>query len=213
MDYYKIVEHYENCYDNYGDNSRGVDWPNEKDANTRYRIMLELLEYDNRHQKQQKEMLSLLDFGCGLGHFLEFIINNETVYDVKYMGMDLSHMYIEHCKKKYPEYEWIETDILKDCHQGKYDYIVANGVLTEKREFSFEEFYSYFCRLISKLYEICECGVAFNVMSSHVDWARNDLFHLPMDVMASYITKNITRDFVIRNDYGLYEYTVYLYKG
>ena len=55
-------------------------------------------------------------------------------------------------------------------------------------------------------------GVAFNVMSKHVDWERDDLFHLPFDEMAGFVTRNLTRNFVIRNDYGLFEYTVYLYR-
>jgi hypothetical protein len=55
-------------------------------------------------------------------------------------------------------------------------------------------------------------GVAFNVMSTHVDWERDDLFHLPMDVLGSFLTKNLSRKFVIRSDYGLYEYTTYVYK-
>jgi hypothetical protein len=55
-------------------------------------------------------------------------------------------------------------------------------------------------------------GVAFNVMARHVDWMRDDLFHLSLDEMASFACRELSRDFVIRNDYGLYEYTVYVYK-
>ncbi len=55
-------------------------------------------------------------------------------------------------------------------------------------------------------------GVAFNVMSKDVDWEREDLFHLPLNVLSNFLTKEVTRDFIIRYDYGLYEYTTYLYK-
>ena len=48
-------------------------------------------------------------------------------------------------------------------------------------------------------------------MSKQVDWERDDLFHLPLDLLADYLTRNLSRHFVIRNDYGLYEYTVYVY--
>ena len=55
-------------------------------------------------------------------------------------------------------------------------------------------------------------GVAFNVMSKAVDWEREDLFHLPADLLIDFLTKKLTRNFIIRNDYGLYEYTTYIYK-
>ena len=66
--------------------------------------------------------------------------------------------------------------------------------------------------MITKLYEMCNKGIAFNVMSKDVDWERDDLFHLPLSDLSAFLTKEISRDFVIRNDYGLYEYTTYVYK-
>ena len=87
-----------------------------------------------------------------------------------------------------------------------------NGVFTEKRELSFDEMWNYFTKLISIVYEKCNNGVAFNVMSKSVDWEREDLFHLPLDILSDFLCKKITRNFIIRNDYGLYEYTVYLLK-
>ena len=50
-------------------------------------------------------------------------------------------------------------------------------------------------------------------MTKHVDWERDDLFHLPFDTLAAVLKKEISRHFVISNDYGLYEYTVYVYKN
>ena len=45
MIYKDIVDHYENCYKQHGDSHLGVDWPNKADANIRYRIMTEGVEY------------------------------------------------------------------------------------------------------------------------------------------------------------------------
>jgi len=49
-------------------------------------------------------------------------------------------------------------------------------------------------------------------MSKQVDWEVETLFHVPLDDISKFLSKKITRNFVIRNDYGLHEYTVYLYK-
>lgn len=75
-----------------------------------------------------------------------------------------------------------------------------------------EQMLEFFKSTIKSLWPKIRVGLAFNVMSKQVDWERNELFHLPMDEMANFLCKDITRDFVIRNDYGLYEYTVYVKK-
>ncbi len=49
--------------------------------------------------------------------------------------------------------------------------------------------------------------MAFNVMSTLVDWQRDDLFHLSFDTMAQYVSQALSRHFVVRHDYGAYEYT------
>ena len=90
--------------------------------------------------------------------------------------------------------------------------MIANGVFTEKLGFSFDNMKDYFEKMILELFEICNYGLAFNVMSSHVDWTREDLFHMPMDVLADFVIEHLTRNFIIRNDYGLYEYTVYIWQ-
>jgi hypothetical protein len=67
--------------------------------------------------------------------------------------------------------------------------------------------------MLIKAWDITNIGMAFNVMSTQVDWQREDLFHVPMDLMGDFLHKNVSRNFTIRRDYGLYEYTVYVFKS
>ena len=209
MQYANLVKHYEECYKNFGDNHRGVDWPNWEDTTKRYQVMLELITFD---VFGKKECPSLLDFVCGLGHIYDYIKKSKV--NVEYSGLDMSETFIEKCREKYPANKFYVKDLLKEANVSIpiYDYIVMNGVLTEKRELSYDEMFSYFKILIKKVYQYCRYGIAFNVMSKDVDWEREDLFHLPLDELSKFLTKEITRDFIIRYDYGLYEYTVYVYK-
>ena len=91
-------------------------------------------------------------------------------------------------------------------------YIVMNGVFTEKLELTFDEMLTYFKDVVTRIFNKARVAIAFNVMSPHVDWERQDLFHLPLDLLAAFLAKEVSRDFVIRNDYGLYEYTTYVYR-
>lgn len=202
--YLKIVEHYEDCLRKFGDNHLGVDWPKEEDAQLRYKIMLEII-YDQKK-------CSLLDFGCGAAHLYEFILGN-SYKNINYTGLDLSKEMIKVCRQKFPEISFILADILETPDQiGEFDYIILNGVFTEKQELSFDEMFEYFKRLIKALYLKTTTGIAFNVISKHVDWEREDLFHLPFDILGSFLKSEISPNYIIRNDYGLFEYTVYLFK-
>jgi hypothetical protein len=89
---------------------------------------------------------------------------------------------------------------------------VLNGVFTVKATLSFDEMLDFFRRLVTRAFALADQGIAFNVMSKQVDWERDDLFHLPLDTLAWFLTQEISRHFVIRNDYGLYEYTAYVYR-
>jgi len=204
--YLEIVKHYERCFDRHDDTHLGVDWPNKEDALVRYQVMLDLIQGN-----KNEPALSLLDFGCGAAHLYDFI--QRAGYDkIRYTGLDLSEKFISACKKKYPEIEFLCGDILDEHFKtGSFDYVVMNGVFTEKRDLSFDEMWAYFKRIITEIYSMTSKGIAFNVMSKQVDWERDDLFHVPLDLMADFLCKKLTRDFIIRNDYGLYEYTVYVY--
>jgi hypothetical protein len=77
---------------------------------------------------------------------------------------------------------------------------------------TFDAMWKYFQKMITTVYKFTNKGISFNVMSKNVDWERDDLFHVPLDLLTGFLCKEISRNFVIRNDYGLYEYTTYIYK-
>ena len=87
-----------------------------------------------------------------------------------------------------------------------------NSVFTEKCQLSQESMVSYFERLVPTVFAKARRGIAFNLMSTHVDWEREDLFHLSHDALADFLVRNVSRHYAIRADYKLYEYTTYVYR-
>jgi len=205
--YLSIVSHYESCLDRYGDSHLGVDWPKAEDVQTRHRVMLDVIRPESHARK-----VSLLDFGCGAAHLNEYV-RERRLDHIEYAGLDLSEKFVRLSQSKFPGARFFCLDLLDDnASLPVFDYIVLNGVFTEKRELSFDEMLAYFKRLVRRVFEHATIGIAFNVMSKHVEWERNDLFHLPFDTLAEFLTKELTRNFVFRNNYGLYEYTTYVYR-
>jgi SAM-dependent methyltransferase len=206
MEYEQIVNHYEACFEKHGDTPQGVDWPNLPDLLKRYRVMLDVVRGEDLS-------VSLLDFGCGTAMLKEFVQNQGLAGKIRYTGLDLGAAFIRRCRAKYPDTEFHHVDVLRHPEAlPTFDYVVMNGVFTEKRDLPFEDMFDYFQRVLRTVFSKCTRGIAFNVMSKAVDWERDDLFHVPADRLIGFLTKELSRHFVLRNDYGLYEYTTYVYR-
>ena len=76
MDYKEIINHYEKCFKKFGDTARGVDWTKEDQVNIRYQVMLEITNFYKKSYDNKKK-ISILDFGCGLSHFYEYLNKND----------------------------------------------------------------------------------------------------------------------------------------
>jgi SAM-dependent methyltransferase len=203
----RIVSHYESCLEKHGDSHLGVDWPDAQDADTRQRVMLELI-----NPLPPPTPVRLLDFGCGASHLYEYL-GSEGIENVEYTGLDLSTRFVELSRAKFPGNEYYCGDVLDgDLDLPRFDYVVMNGVFTVKVDLSFAEMLAFFQRLVPRVFQLADVGLAFNVLSKHVAWERDDLFHLPFDTLAGFLTDEVSRNFVFRNDYGLFEYTAYVYR-
>ena len=197
-----LVKHYESKFAEHGDNCKGVDWPNEEDAATRYRIMSGVIKPGGAGS-------SILDYGCGLAGLADWY-KNVGLKLHPYTGYDPSEKMIEACRAKYPDevftHDWEMLD------GTEHDYVIMNGLFTLKSTLTDLDMCNLMHDTLTKVWPLAKVGIAFNVMSADVDKKRDDLFHLNMGDLSAYLCKNFTRNFVIRNDYGLYEYTTYLYK-
>ena len=72
--------------------------------------------------------------------------------------------------------------------------------------------------LIKKMLRSCNKGIAFNSMSTYVEFQEDELFYSDPKEIFHYCKKHLTQSVVLKHDYKLkedafpYEYTMYLYK-
>jgi len=202
--YRLIAEHYESCLETHGDNNLGVGWPRMNDVQLRHRVMLEVI--------RSKGPVELLDFGCGLSHLWEYICE-AGLKNIRYSGVDISEKFIQKSAEKFPDNSYFCLDVLKEPEKlPTTDYIVANGVFTQKCNLSYDEMWHFFSETIVTLFQKSKKGIAFNVMSKQVDWEKDGAFHVSFNDLSELLTKRLSRYFHFRHDYGLYEYTTYVYK-
>jgi SAM-dependent methyltransferase len=200
-----IIAFCESCLDQHGDSARGVGWL-YGDAEVRHRVMLGVI-------RDPASPASVLDFGCGASHLYEYILRTAPGR-IRYAGLDLSERFLELSRRKFPDVPYYRIDVLDPFSEPlpPADYVILNGVLTYKAALSHEEMFRYAEALLGRVYAAARIGIAFNVMSRQPGWGSDQLFEVPVDEMMDFLARTLSRHVVIRRDYGLYEYTVYVYR-
>jgi SAM-dependent methyltransferase len=206
--YGRLVTAAERWFEKDGDNYRGAGWTKSQvNTDTRHRVMLEIVD------SARGAPAELLDLGCGTSQFYEYIVRQRREDEIRYSGLDLSPTLLERARAKFPDISYYDVDLMQGADRlPSFDYVVINGIFTFKDGLSQEEMLAFWQAFIKRAFAHARRGMAFNAMSTEVEWERDDLFHLPFDVMGSFVAEHLSRDFVIRHDYGLYEYTTYVYR-
>jgi SAM-dependent methyltransferase len=202
-----LVEACEALFVEHGDNYLGQGWTkSQENTDLRYGVMLDLMA-------ERTSNVSLLDFGCGTANLLRYMVE-AGVEGVAYSGLDVSERFIAVAREKFPDVSFHLADILDGpTDLPMFDYVVMNGVFTYKGPLTFDEAVVQWRRLLTAAMAHARVGIAFNATSPYVDWQRDDLFHIPMQVLADVVAASPCPHFRIRHDYGLYETTVYAYRS
>lgn len=91
---------------------------------------------------------TLLDYGCGIGDFIEHLLNVDKEPS-NYLGVDINRNYIEIASDSYPDNKFKLIRSIDDIGDNKWDNICAIGVFTwyiDKEDF---------INIINKLYNSC----------------------------------------------------------
>lgn len=204
--YMEIIAHYETCLDTHKTGAKAVDWKDEENANIRYAVMLDLIP-------SCKDKVRVLDFGCGLGGLKTYIDQNNLNH-IQYEGLEISKVYAKATRKNHPGVKIHCLDVLKDkLKLPEYDYILMNGIFTRRETMTEDQMFEYLISVTGKLFPFAKQGMVFNVMSQNVDWKSDELFHPSHSELTKLISKNLSPHFTLRNDYGLYETTCYVYRN
>jgi SAM-dependent methyltransferase len=207
--YLEAVRFVEDRFRVHGDSHQGLGYPKPDGFIRRYGIYFDVVRLGPPIEGD----IEILDVGCGTGRLLDYI-KARGLRNVRYRGVDMSETLIEAARAKHPESEFLVGDPfeLDALWEKPFDYAIFGGIFTYRPYPTEAAMTAYMIKLLRLVFSHCRVGVAFNVMSKHVDWEREDLFHVPFDRMAELMRDNLSRHYIFRGDYGLYEYTTYVYR-
>jgi SAM-dependent methyltransferase len=195
--------HHTEGFAQHGAAPRGVDWQNWETMQVHYEKMLAVVEPGH-------STYSLLDVGCGFGGLLKHLKSREATCD--YMGIDIVPSMIEHARTQFPDARFEVGDILEFQPTRKFDYVVCNGILTQKLDFTIPVFDQFVRRVVRRMFEVADHGIAFNLMTSYVNFTAPNLFYKNPLEMIAFCASELSSKFKVDHAYEYYDYTMYVYK-
>jgi 2-polyprenyl-3-methyl-5-hydroxy-6-metoxy-1,4-benzoquinol methylase len=197
----KLSAHYAAAFQEHGATARGVDWRDQPTSDLRYDRMLAVIDRPGE--------VSLLDVGCGYGGLLDRALSLGV--EIRYTGIDLVESMLDHARRAHPDAVFHQLDAFEVTSLEPHDFVVCNGMLTQKLDVSLRDMDRFVTDLVTTLFSHAKRGVAFNVMTSMVNFTSPNLFYKSPTEMVAFC-QTLTDRFRIDHSYPLYEYTVYLYR-
>lgn len=196
-------EHYANAFKTHGATAQGVDWKSSEIALQRHEFFLNLF-------KEANSTSTLLDIGCGYGAFLNVI--RASGLSLNYTGLDLVPEMIQSASALHPGERFQTENFLElPLENNQYDYIVANGLFTQKLTATDSEMNDFFLQTISKMFAHCHRGIAFNLVTDQVDFKNPGNFYRPPAQTLNDVFK-LSRHISLDHTSRFFEYFVYVYK-
>jgi 2-polyprenyl-3-methyl-5-hydroxy-6-metoxy-1,4-benzoquinol methylase len=195
-----LQKHYKKLYEQFGDTPQAVQYSDEASQNARFQALIEIADLEGK---------SILDFGCGAGHLGTYI--ERQGINCSYHGVDILEEFIDLCRNKFPNSKFGMIDSFDN---ERFDYIIISGVFNNK----ITDNRSFYQNTIKKLFKMCRHGIAFNLMSSYVDFFDENLFYEKPENVFSFMKTEVTQYVIIRNDYEVkkgvipFDFTVYGYR-
>ena len=208
-------DHYTGTFQRHGATAKGVDWNDEGEVRLRYDKMLAVLDKDFAALTASP---SLLDVGCGWGGLLRHA--QSLGRDLQYSGIDIVPEMIESAGREFPKAKFMQGDVLALAERGAYDFVVCSGILTLKLKSTIPAMERYTRAVITRMFALCRHGIAFNMMSTRVNFMSDNLYYQnPSDLLA-WMLAEISPRVLLDHGYTslgsgkgrLYEFTAYAYK-
>lgn len=204
MNLKEIEKLYTNNLSKFGINHRAVGWNSIESQNLRFEKLLYLIS--NREKK-----ITVNELGCGYGEFYKYLLNNNFNFR-KFNGYDISKAMLNSCRKYLSspkELKLFNSPIINT----KADYTFSSGVFNIPFKNSELQWNNHIEKTILNMYEYSKIGIAFNFLSSYVDFRSENLFYQNPEKILKFCLQNFGKKIHLIHDYPLYEFTILIYKN
>lgn len=200
-----VAELYAGNLDDHGLDSRSVGWRDHTSQRLRFTKLAEVIE-----PEAAKQGISINDFGCGYGAMFRFLDQLPGVRVARYYGYDISAEML----KVAPEFAGDERAAF--LHSEKVtetaDYSFVSGTFNVRLGASDSLWTEYIHETLLTLAARSHRGFAFNLLSTYVDWKKEDLFYGNPLHFFDFCKRHISPRVSLLHDYPLWEWTILVRK-
>lgn len=150
---------------------------------------------------------TVLDIGCGLGHYYEFLRGQDC--DVDYIGYDLVPAFIESNKQRFPQAHFEVRDVSRDGIAHEADYIVMCQVFNNR--YSDVSNADVVKATVSAAFASARSCVSVDMLSKYVNYEDPRLNYFNPEEMFTH-GKSLSPYVLLRHDYLPFHFTLLLYK-
>jgi len=208
----KVAKHYTETLRRHGTVPISVGWKDEASQRLRFEKLAQVLDSRkaSKASKASKGRVSCNDFGCGYGAMFHYLDQLDEVTLEHYYGYDISEEMLTAARKAIPDprAEFICASQVTQ----EVDYSFVSGTFNVKIDASDEQWGEYMKDTLMDMSKLSRVGLAFNALSTYVDWKEKHLYYADPFMFFDFCKRNISRYVSLLHDYPLFEWTILVRK-
>jgi SAM-dependent methyltransferase len=192
---------YTSNLEEHGIDSRAVGWPTQASQLLRFEKLAYLLEADDHAGD-----VTVNDWGCGYGAMFGFLESRLRNRFTRYYGYDISPEMLRAARGHVDDSraELIESD--RVTHDA--DYTFVSGTFNVRLDATEDTWGEYVRGVLREIAARSRRGFAFNLLTTYVDWRKDDLFYADPTEWFTFCRSELCRHVTLLHDYPLYEWTI-----
>lgn len=182
----------------HGAGPAAVGWRDEATHALRFDKLAEVLRGD-------RLPFTVNDHGCGYGSLFDYLVGAGLPLE-SYCGTDISVEMLDAARDRVrdPRAAFVEAALPR----GEADYTFVSGTFNVRLGASEEDWERYVKETLRGLARLSRRGLAFNLLTTYVDWRDDNLFYADPRAFFDFCRTELSRYVTLLHDYPLYEWTM-----
>jgi SAM-dependent methyltransferase len=197
-----VAKLYEDSLRQHGAVPMGVGWRDIDSHRVRFKKLAAVI-------RENQELISVNDLGCGYGAFFEYLMESGVSLR-QFRGYDLSEEMLAEARRRTSESN-VEFALGSRLDQSA-DYCFASGIFNVRLKTGEEEWRQHILDTLDNMYEMARFGLAFNLLTSYVDWRDDNLFYGDPAFFFDHCKRRYSKHVALLHDYPLWEWTIHVQK-
>lgn len=161
-----------------------------------------------------KDNFSINDLGCGLGHFFEYL-NENNFANFTYAGYDHLQEMVNGANILYSMYDNVSFFKINSSEElNLADFTIASGIFNLKFQMSDIEWIEYIKSTLKLMSKKSTKGVVFNILSSYsdIEYQKQELFYADPCYFFDFCKREISSNVSLFHDYNQFDFTIAIIK-